>query len=726
MLQRFQAYDHKMAAWLFLALYGLALLGFSLLVINLQLADSLMFIFTIPILFSAFSFRRWVSWIAVVLLFLAAVGVTWRVSINLTNSLKTIAVTSACEVVIVEIVQRLIQSRRQAEEKLRTSEQKYKSLVEQIPIGVYRTDSQGVLLHANHTLALLFGFDDPQELILKHKAQDFNVDPTAVERQRQDYKQTGSYIHEVQLRRQDGRLIWVRDSANPIFDEKGEILYVDGTLEDITERKRIEEELDSERRMLRTLIDNLPDRIYVKNLHGEKILSNPADQAAIGAGSEQDVLGKTDFDLMPEEMALRYQADDQQVIESGKPLINRIEPGPTPFADECWILTTKVPLRDAHGNIGGLIGIGRDITDRRQIEEALHKANEKLTHWVNDLELRNREAKLLNDMGELLQSCHSIEDAYDVIGQFGERMFEQQSGALYIINNSRNLMEMVTSWGVQEDYMIGERVSKPDDCWALRRGRVYQFTHPEDRLRCKHMSKNLLVPEKETNFYPYICVPMIAQGETLGMMHVRFDEKRSDEVRQMVIAVAERAAMSLANLKLSETLRAQAVRDPLTGLFNRRYMEETLEREIRRAIRYQRPLGVIMLDIDHFKQFNDTFSYAAGDTLLRELGTVLKNNLRADDVTCRYGGEEFVLILPESSLEDTARRAENLREACKNMQVQHRGQALGLVTISLGVAAYPEHGESAEDLLRAVDTALHSSKSGGRDCVSIANFPPKS
>jgi diguanylate cyclase (GGDEF)-like protein/PAS domain S-box-containing protein len=707
----------RMTSGLFLGVYGLSLFGFSLLIVNLKWVDSLLFVFVVPILLAAFSFRRWVSWAATFLLLVCSLWVTANISSDFTASFKTIGVIGICQVVVIEAFYRLRQARNRSEDMLRASEQQYKLLVEQIPIGVYRTDHEGVILHANRTLAAMLGFDSPQAIILKNKAQDFYADPAQFAQQRQDYIQDATHAHEIQLRRRDGSLFWVRDTARAVCDETGNLLFVDGALEDITEGVQIKEELERERSLLRTLIDNLPDRIYVKNLRGEKLLSNPADQQAVGAVSEQEVLGKTDFDLMPEELAERFWADDRQVLQTGVPLINRMEPGPTPYSEESWILTTKVPLRDAHGKIIGLIGVGRDVTERRQIEEALHKANDKLTEWVNELEKRNRAGRMLNEMGELLQSCHSVGDAYEVIGQLGRRTFELQSGALYIINNSRNLMEIASSWGVETDMLLGERVARPDDCWALRRGRVHLVTKEEDRLRCKHIEND----GTHLPFSPTICVPMVAQGETLGVFHVRFtNEQQARQDEQLVIAIAERVAMALANLKLSETLRAQAVRDPLTGLFNRRYMEETLEREVRRAIRYRRSLGVIMLDIDHFKQFNDTFSYAAGDTLLRELGKTLKENLRADDVTCRYGGEEFILILPESSLDDTTRRAEQLRQACRAMQVTHRGEPLGLVTISLGVAAYPEHGQTTEDLLRAVDTALHNAKSGGRDQVMIA------
>ena len=178
--------------------------------------------------------------------------------------------------------------------------------------------------------------------------------------------------------------------------------------------------------------------------------------------------------------------------------------------------------------------------------------------------------------------------------------------------------------------------------------------------------------------------------------------------------------MALSNLKLHETLRSQSIRDPLTGLFNRRFMEESLELEIRRATRNQRPLGVIMIDLDHFKHFNDTFGHEAGDTLLRELGSFLQGNIRAEDIACRYGGEEFTLILPEGTAEVTQQRANFLREAVKRMDVTHRGRPLGRITISMGVSIFPEHGRTRDALLEAADEALYRSKDQGRDRVTIA------
>jgi diguanylate cyclase (GGDEF)-like protein len=193
--------------------------------------------------------------------------------------------------------------------------------------------------------------------------------------------------------------------------------------------------------------------------------------------------------------------------------------------------------------------------------------------------------------------------------------------------------------------------------------------------------------------------------------------------QRLAAAVAEQIAMALANLNLRETLRHQSIRDSLTGLFNRRYMEETLERELHRGKRKGAPVGIIMLDLDHFKMFNDTFGHLAGDALLRAVGEFLQARVRGEDIVCRHGGEEFAVILPEASLESTRQRAEHLRDGVKILEVQHRGQSLGTITLSAGVAAFPDHGATAEVVLREADAALYRAKADGRDRVVVAQSP---
>ena len=192
-------------------------------------------------------------------------------------------------------------------------------------------------------------------------------------------------------------------------------------------------------------------------------------------------------------------------------------------------------------------------------------------------------------------------------------------------------------------------------------------------------------------------------------------------MRDKAIGAGERISLALANIGLREVLRGQSVRDPLTGLFNRRYMEESLERELRRAMRSEASVAVLMIDIDFFKQFNDTFGHQAGDALLRAFGEFVRQGTRGQDIACRYGGEEFVVILSSASIDAACKRAESLREGLKELKVEHAGQVLGKITLSIGISAYPVHATTTDELLRAADQALYRAKQEGRDRVIVGH-----
>ena len=184
--------------------------------------------------------------------------------------------------------------------------------------------------------------------------------------------------------------------------------------------------------------------------------------------------------------------------------------------------------------------------------------------------------------------------------------------------------------------------------------------------------------------------------------------------------ITERKEAEDALVKSEAILREQSVRDHLTSLYNRRYMEETLDRELLRAMRNHHSLGIIMLDVDDFKQFNDTCGHAAGDAVLRELGSLVLTHVRGEDISSRYGGDELIIVLPDSSREVAQERAELLREQAQAIQVQCDGRILPQVTISLGVAVYPESGSTRAEVLKAADDALYHAKHQGRSRVVVA------
>jgi diguanylate cyclase (GGDEF)-like protein len=365
----------------------------------------------------------------------------------------------------------------------------------------------------------------------------------------------------------------------------------------------------------------------------------------------------------------------------------------------------------------------RDAEERRRTAMAQQESNERLAATLAQVRERNQEITLLSQMSNFLQSCANSQEACNTIARLGPQLFPEADGRLYLFHASRNYLDLAASWG---DAPEGDALFAPGDCWALRRGRAHEYGATGGGLVCAHVQTRSL-----SSVAPYLCVPMMAQGETLGLFFLRpamadaaLGRQYIEAKQQVAYSVAEQMALALANLKLRETLRQQSIRDALTGLYNRRFLEESLDRELARLERKQQPLTVIMIDVDHFKNFNDTYGHEAGDVVLRDLGRVLRRQSRQSDIACRYGGEEFTLLLPETPLDTGRQRAESLREAVQELKLTHNGQPLGEVTLSMGVATFPDHGADRENLLYAADMALYEAKRGGRNRVVLSSRPP--
>ncbi|MEX2481049.1 MAG: diguanylate cyclase [Gammaproteobacteria bacterium] len=345
---------------------------------------------------------------------------------------------------------------------------------------------------------------------------------------------------------------------------------------------------------------------------------------------------------------------------------------------------------------------------------------------LSQLELtqHNLEMQLINELNSYLQVCRSLQETHPIITHYARRIFPDCTGAFYLYDENHTTVEAVAEWGGQACFASGP--ISADDCWALRQGKIHAVDGLEDEIVCKHMTSDSIPG--------YVCAPAIAQGDMIGVLAVTLGqgdaaaatglEHRSVESRARLISMAaDNLAMALVSLKLREALRDRSVRDPLTRLFNRRYLEETLERELASCQRTDQSLSVIMLDIDHFKQFNDAHGHDVGDFVLVKIAEIVRSKLKTADVPCRFGGEELALVMPGAAGEIAMARADAVRRAIEHHDFVHNGKKLAEVTVSMGVAAYPMHGATATALLKAADTALYEAKEAGRNRVLLALGP---
>ncbi|HZQ36718.1 MAG TPA: diguanylate cyclase [Dehalococcoidia bacterium] len=611
--------------------------------------------------------------------------------------------------------------------------------------GIVVRDARGRVIFANATAQELLGASLGELAGMQDRRRHRLVSIGGVPREeatppfRSVLLSRNSTSSDLVFERVDASRLTLHVDVAPLADDRGELIGTVATLTDVSARAAAEAELEATRRELQErvaertsdlaareqrlqgLIETMADGLLVFDADGRFVQANAAAERMLGL--ERTGIVGVPFQAPPWR---RLTLDGEpfpieqypfaRVKRSGEPVHN------VEFIIERQdgllriVSVNATPLLGSDGGFEGAVAVFTDITERHQTAAMLEEANEQLTLWVAELERRRTELTRLSELGETLQRCQSERELRRALLAALPALFLPTSGALYILDGTGGTAERVAAWGEGAAPVPSFDTAQ---CRALRR-RPLRTPGRAGAQPCAHA----------THAAAGLCIPLRASAEILGVLCLEgaapaveksaAEPDALDAVQQIAQSLAERIALALANLRLRETLRMQAVRDPLTGLYNRRYMEETLEREIRRAERRYASLGVIMLDVDHFKRFNDTFGHAAGDTLLQELSRFLMGHIRGEDIACRYGGEEIALILPEASLAGARGRADDLRERIKALQISHEGQPLGAVTVSMGVAVFPEHGQTGEALLRAADAALYEAKAQGRDRVVVS------
>lgn len=340
----------------------------------------------------------------------------------------------------------------------------------------------------------------------------------------------------------------------------------------------------------------------------------------------------------------------------------------------------------------------RTVQEQRALQRSLEARVDSL------VQASTTELQVLSQLGLFMQACETQGEAAEVIARVAPALFPL-GGSVSLLAESRNMLERFAAWGDAP----GGGTWLPEECWSSRLGTDHAAGPGLNAPRCQHDRSGLGT----------LCLTLNAQGETLGVVTLHFpDGPAAAQAQALARRFTDRLALSLANLRLKETLRHQSVRDPLTGLYNRRYFEETGARELARAHRQGWPLSLLMLDVDHFKQFNDVHGHAVGDMVLRRLGHVLSRQFREEDVVCRYGGEEFMVMLPNCSPQGALERAEALRTATEALVLAAPDSSGLTVTVSVGVTTTTGDRSDLGVLVRQADQALYRAKAQGRNRVA--------
>ncbi len=490
--------------------------------------------------------------------------------------------------------------------------------------------------------------------------------------------------------------------------------------QEIVERKEAEEKLRSSEDRFRSMVESMGEGVIMldkdarflfangsagrildenpEDLVGQSIeeFTTPEGLAAVKAGIARRMLGKRDV------------YDVEVVSRTGNRRVVMINATPQFMKDGTFLRS---------------LGVIADITESRKMEETRRETQKILVRTVAELETRNLETNLLVEMSDAFQIAPKEAEVLSVALNFARRLFPGDAGSIYLKRKDDAVMEISGTWG---DVPPAVPEFSPNDCWALRKGDLHVVDDPAADLLCPH------VTEAAREAYPYMCVPLASQDISLGVLHVTsrgsYPNDPTDKEgkvrarkarRHLILSFSQRVSMALVNIRLRDSLKEQTVRDPLTGLYNRRYLDDMLGRAVADAEKKEAPLAVMMLDLDHFKLFNDRYGHDAGDAVLQSVARMLQSSVRPGDTVCRYGGEEFTIILPGAGQVVAMERAELFLTRIRRIEIRHGGNRIGNITLSVGVAVYPEGGLTDSDLLLASDAALLDAKQGGRDRMVV-------
>ncbi len=498
------------------------------------------------------------------------------------------------------------------------------------------------------------------------------------------------------------------DSKRTWTKTEEEVLHIAADIIGVAiQRKHTEEALQYSEELYRGVISTSPDAILYTDLEGNIILANQQAANLIGFQKSKELIGKNLSDMMSHterdqflQHLLSSAADEP--VRNYECLLTR-QPGlrfPAEFS--------AMNIKNKQGNTNGIIMIFRDITERKMTESAVATTVEQLRSYVEILKQRSTTLTQVNELISKLQNCDTLEEIFAACEEAFNRIFPNQGGVLYHLSRASRKYEICAKWGSSHHH---PPLLPAKNCPAIHRCQTILTSDDYQKNPCPFGDNP-----------PYICMPLRNGKEVLGVFYMQGISDRPSEAwkLQVINTIVENLSLTIINLSLRERLHYQSTHDTLTGLYNRVYLEEAFKHEINRARRYQRPLCLLLIDLDDFKTTNDLYGHKAGDAILKEFGQFLLSRVRSIDIACRYGSDEFVIIMPETTALDGKRRAEELLNAARTFTFRTKETQLEGISLSISIAAFPQHGDSLESLIKAADTALIFSKKQNQGKVSIA------
>jgi diguanylate cyclase (GGDEF)-like protein/PAS domain S-box-containing protein len=486
-------------------------------------------------------------------------------------------------------------------------------------------------------------------------------------------------------------------------------------IRDVTDQKISETKLTQSEKVFRNSFDHAPIGMMVLNMRNTIIRVNQSLCTMLGY-VESELIGVNIKALLPEHLRIENSLPFVKLTEIGIKNYSIESPMLTKSGEVISTVSSMTLFLSASEEDSFFVTQIQNVTMQQKYEAELRQTNDELQNKFKELKNHTRITEELNNMNGILQACLTIAEALDPIEKFADKLFDDIQGAVYLSTPETGQMELALRWGEVNDNVD---LIRKEDCWALRRSQPYIVKDPHDQVTCYHYDNAMIEGQ--------ICIPLTAQGELIGLMTIysvdaSFKETSNDLTR-LAMSFADHIALSLSNIRLRERLQHQSIIDALTNLHNRRYFDESLKIEISRAERKTQPISLLIIDIDHFKKFNDTYGHDVGDLVLQEVSGVLKKNIRASDIACRMGGEEFVIILPDSTTNTAHERAEILRQKIEKIVLKNAGKVIDPITVSIGIATYPDHAHTAKHLIEAADMALYAAKNQGRNrCITAASL----